>query len=102
MSVEDTVRHCIEASLEEEWDYKIEEYEDNENILILHAHSGVLTSDLTGELRKRLIFVDATSESIEDGYDVMFFLHYLEPEEDTFMDSLADPVSTDNTGEASR
>lgn len=99
MSVEDTVKHCIETSLEEDWDYKIEEYEDEENTVILHAHIGFLTPDLTEELRRRLIFVDATSSSYEDDYSVMYFLHYLEPEEDTFMDSLAEPVSTANNRE---
>ncbi|ELY83623.1 hypothetical protein [Natrinema altunense] len=94
MSVEDTVKHCIEKSLQEKCRYSIEEAEDNENTVILHAPLTFLTSDLTEELRKHLIFVDATSGSYKEGYSMMYFLHYLEPEEDTFMDALAEPVST--------
>mgnify|MGYP000462914284 CR=1 FL=1 len=97
MSVEDTVEHCIEKSLQEKCRYSIEESEDNENVVILHAPSRFLTSDLTEELRKRLIFVDATSSSYREGYSTMYFLHYLEPEEDTFMDELAEPISTPGT-----
>ena len=41
-----------------------------------------------------MIFVSATA-AIDEDFTMTFYLHYLEPEEDTFMDNLADPVSTD-------
>lgn len=103
MSVEEIVRHCVETTTIHDAtlaDYKIEESEDDENLVILHAEKTFLVPELTEKLRKRLIFIDATSASYEDEYDVMYFLHYLEPEEDTFMDSLAEPVSTENSIEA--
>jgi hypothetical protein len=103
VSVEDQVRHLVENTVihdATQSDYKIEESEDNENLVILHAGKGFLTPQLTEKLRERLIFVDATGKSYEDDYPVMYFLHYLEPEEDTFMDSLAEPVSTENSIDA--
>jgi hypothetical protein len=96
VSLEEQVKHLIEnSSVSNEWDYTIEESEDNENTVILHAHPSFLTPELTEELRKRLIFVDASSASYTKEHSTMYFLHYLETEEDTFMDKLANPVSTE-------
>lgn len=41
-----------------------------------------------------MIFVSATA-SLHEEHSMTYFLHYLEPEKDTFMDNLAEPVSTD-------
>jgi len=94
------IKHCIEDTTIQQAmhsDYLLEEMEDDENTIILHAGTGFLTPEVTENLRKRLIFVDATNASTKDGYSMKYFLHYLEPEEDTFMDYLAEPVSTDNS-----
>lgn len=92
-----TIRHCIEKTGSvSSTEYEIQENPNNENIILLHASKGFLTKHFTEELRNRLIFVSATA-SLHDEHPMSYFLHYLEPEEDTFMDSLANQVSTDNT-----
>jgi len=92
--LEDIIRDCIdEAGCS---CYEIEDFQDDENIFILHASQGFLTPDLTEKLRNHLIFVDASGGSRKD-YQASFFLNYLEGREDTFMDNLANPVSTDKT-----
>lgn len=93
--LQDIIKHCIEATTIHEHmqsDYILEEMEDEENTVILHAGDGFLTPELTENLRKRLIFVDATNASTKDRYSIKYFLHYLEPAENTFMDSLAEPL----------
>jgi hypothetical protein len=100
VSVKEVVEHCVEQSIEQpsKTDYDIEEYQDNENTVVLHGSKALLTPELTEELRKRLIFVDATGSMNDSEHEMMYFLHYLEPEEDTFIDQLANPLSTENTG----
>jgi hypothetical protein len=95
MTLKQTVRHCIEKTGGTgSTEYQLEDNPNNENAAVLHASKGFLTKDFTRELRHRLIFVDATA-ALHDDYAMTYFLHYLELEEDTFMDNLADPVSTD-------
>ena len=78
-------------------DYEIKVSQDDENILILNCGRGFLTNGLTQKFRGRLVFVSATAEMSEE-YPLTVFLEYLEPKEDTFMDSLADNLSTEKGG----
>lgn len=95
MSIKEMVEHCIYTSTHGDIDYEVEEIESQENTVLLHANIGFLSNDLTKELRNKLIFVEATAQLKPEKYGASFFLHYLEPEEDTFMDDLVNSVSTD-------
>jgi len=70
-------------------DYQLELLEDEDDTVILHANTGFLSNSLTKELRKRLIFVDATGQLKPEKYGASFFLRYLEGQEDTFLDDIA-------------
>lgn len=87
--LKEIIRHCIEKSHEEHLPYELEESEEREDTILLHANTGFLSNHITEELRKRLIFVDATAQLKPEEYGATFFLRYLEGQEDTFLDNLA-------------
>jgi len=87
--LKETVEHCIYVSHEEHLPHEVEEMEDREDTVILHANIGFLNDKLTEELRQRLIFVDASAALKPEEYSASFFLRYLEGQENTFLDNLA-------------
>lgn len=89
MTLKQTIKHCIEKTDSDNMSYEFEEMEDRDDTVILHANTGFLSNSLTKELRKRLIFVDATGQLKPEQYGASFFLRYLEGQEDTFLDDLA-------------